>query len=57
MSTMDVSVKRTLEKTIANNTTHNPNNPIPQENYEVCLPNHIVTKSDLEIKPMVQAIK
>ena len=46
---MDVSVKRTLEKTMANNTTHNPNDPILQEMlYEkVCLPSHTVTKNDL----------
>ena len=54
---MDVSrsVKRTLEKTIANNTTHNPNDPIlvPQEKVlyeEVCLPSHTVTKNDLELQ-------
>ena len=47
-------VKRTLEKTIANNTTHNPNDPIPQEKVlyeEVCLPSHTVTKNDLELQP------
>ena len=55
---MDVPVKRILEKTIANNTTHNPNDPIPQKNYEeVCLPSRIVTKNDLEIQPMVQVIR
>ena len=55
---MDLSVKRTLEKTKANNTTHNPNDSISQENYEeVCLPSHTVTKNDLEIQPMVQVIK
>ena len=49
-----VCVKRTLEKTIANNTTHNPNDPIPQEKVlyeEVCLPSHTVTKNDLELQP------
>ena len=48
-----VCVKRTLEKTIANNTTHNPNDPIPQEKVlyeEVCLPSHTVTKDDLELQ-------
>ena len=47
-----VCVKRTLEKTIANNTTHN--DPIPQEKVlyeEVCLPSHTVTKNDLELQP------
>ena len=49
-----VCVKRTLEKTIANNTTHNPNDPIPQEKMlyeEVCLPSHTVTKNNLELQP------
>ena len=49
-----VCVKRTLEKTIANNTTHNPNDPIPQEKIlyeEVCLPSHTVTKNDVELQP------
>ena len=51
---MDVSVKRTLEKTMANYTTHNPNDPILQEKMlyeEVCLSSHTVTKNDLELKP------
>ena len=54
MNTMDISAKRTLEKTIANNTTHNPNDPIPQEKMlfeEVCLPSHTVIKNDLELQP------
>ena len=49
-----VCVKRTLEKTIVNNTTHNPKDPIPQEKMlyeEVCLPSHTVTKDDLELQP------
>ena len=49
-----VCAKRTLEKTIANNTTHNPNDPIPQEKMlyeEVCLPSHTVTKNNLELQP------
>ena len=40
-------VKRTLEKT-ANITTHNPNDPIPQE---VCLPSHTFTMNDSEPPP------
>ena len=46
-----VCVKRTFEK--ANN-THNPNEPMPQENvlYEqVCIPNKTITKNDLELQP------
>ena len=49
-----VCVKRALEKTIANNTTHNPIDPIPQEKVlyeEVCLPSHTVTKNDVELQP------
>ena len=49
-----VCVKRTLEKTIANNTTHNPNDPIPQEKVlyeEVFLPSHTITKNDVELQP------
>ena len=48
-----VCVKRTLEKTIASNTTHNPNDSIPQEKVlyeEVCLPSHTVSKNDLELQ-------
>ena len=46
-----VCVKRTFEK--ANN-THNPNEPMPQENviYEqVCIPSKTVTKNDVELQP------
>ena len=49
-----VCVKRRFVKTIAKNTTHNPNDPIPQEKVlyeEVCLPSHTVTKNDLELQP------
>ena len=46
-----VCVKRILEKTIANNATHNPNDPILQEKIlyeEVCQPSHT---NDLELQP------